>query len=161
MIPKKIQPYFKMTLQKKDRDNNLIEGMLTCCNSHNFDVFVVGEIKHNIFSKVCLIPENDKIVLEVRCKKCGKVISVFDSSCDGYEQWDKNQPTYMPTTSIDCKKCQNSDFSVGIKYEYPNTQGLKELNITEIDNAYTWIWITLECNKCGTKYRDFIDLDTT
>lgn len=114
-----------------------------------------------MFSKGCLIPENDKIVLEVRCKKCGKVISVFDSCCDGYEHWYKNQFTYIPTKLIDCKKCQNGDFSVDIKYEYPDVKELKELNITEIDNAYTWIWITLECNKCGTRYRDFIDFDTT
>lgn len=158
MIPKKIQPYFKTTLQKKDGDNSLIEGILTCCNAHDFEVFVVGEIKHSIFSKMYLSPENDKAVIEVRCLKCGKIISVFDSSCDGYEQCGKDQPIHVPTKPIDCKKCRDGSFSVSIKYEYPNIQ---ELEIAEIDNAFTWIWITLKCNNCGTRYNNFIDYETT
>ena len=161
MIPKKIQPYFEARFQKKDGDNSLIEGILTCCNSHDFEVFVVGEIKHSIFSRMCLIPENDEIVLKVRCKKCGRVISVFDSRCDGYEQCGNNQPTHIPNKPIDCMKCQDGCFSVDVKYEYPDIQELEELEITEIDNAFTWIWITLECNRCGTIYKNFIDYETT
>lgn len=161
MIPKKIQPYFKTTQQTKDGDNNLIKGILTCCNAHDFEVFVVGKIKHSMFSKMCLYPENDRTVIEVRCKKCGKVISVFDSSCDGYEQCGKEQYAHVPTEPIDCKKCQNGSFSVGIKYEYPDLQELKELEIAEMDNVFTWIWITLECNNCGTRYKNFVNCETT
>jgi len=161
LIPNKIQSFFCTTLQKKDGNYGLIEGTLTCCNAHDFEVFVVGEIKHSAFSKMCLFPENDKIVLEVRCKKCGKVISVFDSSCDGYEQCGKSQPAHIPTKPICCKKCRDNRFSVGIKYEYPDIQELEELEIPEIDNAFTWIWSTLECNKCGTRYKNFLDYETT
>ena len=161
MIPQKIQPFFETTFQKKDGENSLIEGILTCCNSHDFEVFVVGEIKHSMFSRMCLIPKNDEIVLEVRCRKCGRVISVFDSRCDGYEQCGKNQPTHIPPKLIGCKKCQDGYFSVDVKYEYPDIQELEELEITEIDNAFTWIWITLECNRCGTIYKNFIDYETT
>ena len=161
MIPKKIQPYFKTKYQTKDGDNNIIEGILTCCNADDFEVFIVGEIKHSLFSKMCLYPDDDKIIIDVRCRKCGRVISVFDSSCDGYAQCRKDQYRYVPTKLIDCKKCQNGGFSVGIKYEYPDIQELKELEITEIDNAFTWIWITLECNNCGTRYKNFVDCETT
>ena len=94
MIPKKIQPYFKTTRQTRDGDNSIIEGILTCCNDHDFEVLVVGEIKHSMFSKMRLFPENDKTVIEVRCRKCGKVISIFDSSCDGYEQCGSNIHMY-------------------------------------------------------------------
>lgn len=161
MVPKKIQPYFKTTFQTKEGDNSLIDGILTCCNANDFEVFIVGEIKQSMISKMCLSPENDKTVIEVRCKKCGKVISVFDSSCDGYEQCGKVQYTHVPTKPIDCKKCRNGGFSVGIKYEYPDIRELEELEITEIDNAFTWIWITLECNNCGTRYKNFVDCETT
>ncbi len=161
MIPKKIQPYFKTTFQNKDGDNNLIEGMLICCNSHEFEILVVGEIKHKIIPRMCLIPENDMVVLEVRCKKCGKVISVFDSCCDGYEKCENNQTIHMLTKPINCKKCYDNSFSIEIKYEYPNIQELEELEITEIDNSFTWIWCTLKCNKCGTMYKNFIDYETT
>ena len=67
----------------------------------------------------------------------------------------------MPTKPVNCKKCRNGVFSVGIKYEYPDIQELEELKITEIDNAFTWIWITLECKQCGTVYKNFVDCETT
>ena len=68
MIPKTIQPYFKITQQIEERDNSIIEGVLTCCDAHDFEVYVVGKIKRNMFSKMYLYPQNDKIVFEVRCK---------------------------------------------------------------------------------------------
>ena len=61
------------------------QGELTCCDSHGFEVAVIGKIKHHIFSKMYLCPDNDIIALAVRCRKCGQVIRVFDSCCDGYE----------------------------------------------------------------------------
>lgn len=159
MIPKKIQPFFKTTFQKNG-DNSVVEGILTCCNSYDFEVFVVGEIKHSIFSRICLIPKNDEIVLKVRCKKCGRVISVFDSRCDGYEQCGNNHPAPVQNKAIDCIKCHYDCFSVNVKYEYPDLQEFEELEITEIDNAFTWIWITLKCNRCGVIYKNFIDYET-
>lgn len=161
MIPKRLQPYLKATQRSKDSDSNLIKGSLTCCNDHDFEVFVFGEMKHRPLSKMCLYPDNDKTVVEVRCRKCGNVISVFDSSRDGYEQCGKDQHTHVPTKPIACKNCKNGGFSVGIKFEYPDIQELKDLEITEIDNAFTWIWITLECNNCGTRYKNFVDCETT
>ena len=161
MVPKRIQPYYNITLQTKDGENSLIEGQLTCCNANDFEIFIVGEIRNSMFSKMCVLPKNDRLVIEARCRKCGKVISVFDNSCDGYEQCGKDQYTLLSTESIDCMKCRNGGFSVGIKYEYPNIQELVELGITEIDNAFTWIWITLKCNNCGTRYKNFVDYETT
>ena len=161
MIPKKIQPYFEIKNQAKDGDNDIIEGVLTCCKDHDFEVFVAGEIKHSAFSRMHLFSENDKTAIEVRCRKCGQLISVFDIASDGYDKCGKKQhTTHMQMEPVKCKKCQNRGFSVGVKYEYPDTQELKELEIPEIDNAFTWIWITLECNKCGTKYKNFVDCET-
>ena len=162
MIPKIIQPYFEITQQTRDGDNRIIEGMLTCCNAHDFEVFVTGEIKHRLFSKMFLYPENEKIVFKVRCKKCGKVISVFNDSFDGYGKCGKNPPNIcVSTRHVDCIKCQSESFSVIIKYEYPDVHELRELEISDLDNAFTWIWITLECNKCGNRYSNFVDYETT
>lgn len=98
--------------------------------------------------------------MEVRCRRCGKVVSVFDSSCDGYEQCGDALYRYIKTKPIDCRKCRNGGFSVAVKYEYPNIQELEELGISEIDNSFTWIWIMLGCNKCGTRYKNFVDCET-
>ena len=161
MIPKTIQPYFKITQQIEERDNSIIEGVLTCCDAHDFEVYVVGKIKRNMFSKMYLYPQNDKIVFEVRCKKCGKVISVFNSNFDGYEQCGKNPSnTCLSPQIINCVQCRSEGFSITIKYEYPDIQELQELGIKDTDNAFTWIWITLECNKCETRYKNFVDFET-
>ena len=161
MIPKKIRPYFSTIHQAYDGDNIIIEGTLTCCNAHDFEVFIFGEMRTSMFSKMYLSSKNDRIVMDIRCKKCGKVISVFDSSCDGYEQCGKKHSAHVPAQVIGCKKCRGDGFSICVKYEYPDVKELLELELTEPDNAFTWIWSTLECNKCGTKYKNLIDYETT
>ena len=161
LIPRIIRPYFNITQRTMDSDSSIIEGMLTCCGTHDFEVFVAGEIRHSLFSKMFLCPENDKIVFEARCKKCGKVIQVFDSSSDGYGQCGKKLPNIcVSNRPVDCIKCRSESFSVTIKYEYPDVQELQELAISDVDNAFTWIWITLECNSCGAKYKRFLDCET-
>jgi len=162
LVPVKIQPYFKTIAQTLDGDNRLIEGTLKCCNASDFEVFFAGKTEHGLFTKMFLSPENNIIAMEVRCQKCGRVIPVFNSSIDGYEHCDEKQKNIcVLTRSLDCKKCQNNSYSVFIKYEYPAEQELRELEISDIDNAFSWIWITLECNNCGTKHKNFVDCETT
>lgn len=160
MIPQNIYPYFKKVFEKMDGDNTFVEGILTCCNATDFEVYISGEVKHSIFSKIYLSSEDDKVVLEARCKKCGKHILVFDSYCNGYGRCGKMKYEFTKLKPIACKKCKDNDFSIVIRYEYPDVQELEELGINEMDNAFTWIWITLECNKCGTKYRNFVEFET-
>ncbi len=160
MVPKKIKPYIQISIQKEDGDNSLVGGLLKCCNDSDFEVFIYGDIKYSLFSKMYLYPKDDQLILKTRCKRCGNIVPVFDSSSDGYEQNQKSHHLYAPTRAIECKKCKGESFSVIIRYEYPNAQQLEELGITETDNAFTWIWITLKCNKCNTIYKNFIDFET-
>ena len=76
--------------------------------------------------------ENDFVILKVRCKKCDKIVSVFDSRCDGYDiicgvydTYKKNQLSYI-TTPINCKKCGENSYSVEIKYEYLDIEDIEE-----------------------------------
>ena len=77
-----------------------------------------------------------------------------------YDNYDSNQVSKVKTSSLKCKKCLNNDFSICLKYEYPDVQELYEYKISDIGNAYTWVWITIKCNCCGSKYNKFIDLET-
>lgn len=161
LVPARMQPYFRTTSRKSDKDNERIEGMLVCCNSHEFEIQVGGKVKHNLFSKThYLTSKDDKITVFARCKKCNKDVTVFDSKSDGYEQMGKKTATLITTKLFACKKCANNNFSVYIEYKYPDVQELKDLSIMERDNAYTWIWIMLVCNKCGKTYRNFVDYET-
>jgi ribosomal protein L33 len=65
----------------------------------------------------------------------------------------------MPIT-FNCKKCGSNNYSMNIKYEYPNKNELDMLGINEPDNAFTWIWITLKCNNCGKTYKNIVDIET-
>lgn len=56
-----------------------------------------------------------------------------------------------------CNRCGGDAFSAAIRYEYSNDEALE---IAEPENAFTWIWVALECRGCGMKYRNFIDFET-
>lgn len=160
MVPKKIRPYFITTKETRDGNNSIVEGTLGCCDAHNFKIVVYGKVKRGFLSKMFLVPQDDKVALAVCCEDCGRIISVFDSSCDGYDCHENEQSLFFPTQVTECYRCHNVVFSAFIKYEYPDAKELEELEILEPDNAFTWIWISLKCNKCGAVYKDFLDYET-
>ena len=162
MIPEKIKQNFTVTSEGNDGDICTLEGTLECCNSHSFEILAEGEIQHGLFSKTFVMPiEDNKLIIQAKCTKCGKVISVFDSRCDGYDQCEAERLLDAPSVvRIPCKKCASNDYSVTIKYEYPSLEELHDLGFKKVDNAYTWIQIKLTCNKCGTKYKKFVDFET-
>lgn len=59
-----------------------------------------------------------------------------------------------------CCKCRENDFTVSIRLEYPEESELRELDILEPDNAFTWIKVTLKCNTCGKKHHNILDYET-
>ena len=61
---------------------------------------------------------------------------------------------------FNCSRCKDNNFSISIKYEYPDKDELKELGFKDISNAFTWITISLTCNNCGKKYKKFIDFES-
>ena len=161
MVPEKIQPFVEVSCQKNKGGNEIVEGALTCCASHDFEVFAEGELKRGIFSKLYLLPENDRLALKARCKKCGRDIPAFDSRCDGYEKYESGQPAHTQSRRVECIKCRGTRFSVDITYEHPeDIEELKEHGAAEGGNAFTWIWATLKCRGCGTVYKNFIDYET-
>lgn len=163
VTPLKIQSYFVEKQKQSDGENTIVSGHLQCCNSQDFEVLIFGEVKKHLFSNPSLYPKNDCIALAVRCKKCGRVITVFNSTCDGYENVSEKRKASEPL-NIDfeyrCGKCSENNFSIEIKYEYPDIKELKDLEISNIDNAFTWIWITIKCNHCCKTYKNFISFET-
>lgn len=162
MIQGRLQSNFKMKSERKDNDNTVIDGELTCCDANSFAVYAYGTMKYSLFSGMYLFPGNEGLALEVSCKKCGKRINIFNSNVDGYDGIVNGQDKHpLKTEAINCKKCSSNDFSLNIRYEYPDMQELLDDGITQVDNAFTWIWISLRCNKCGTIYKKFVDYETT
>jgi uncharacterized Zn finger protein len=161
----KIKPYYRVTHQIKDGENDIIEGIVTCCNANDFGIYVFGELKKSLFSRMQLLPHNEKLLMEARCNKCGVVIPLFDNSHDGYEccirdNYEKTNCVQVKTQAFACTKCGIEDFLVSIKYEYPDNNELLDVGIVDTDNAFSWIWITLKCNNCGAIYKNFVDFET-
>lgn len=77
------------------------------------------------------------------------------SRCGGYEPNGKGVRAAF--RRVVCNRCGGDAFSVAIRYEYSNDGALE---IAEPENAFTWIWVALECCGCGMKYRNFIDFET-
>ena len=161
LIPDKLLPFFEMAKESGNQDNMIIEGVITCCNAYDFEVYASGRIKSNLFSRMSLYPEKEQAAIGARCKKCGRVISIFDSHSDGYGRLEEKGRICTPQTPVRCAKCLENNFSITIKYEYPDSQELQELGISEKGNAFTWIWITLTCCSCKMRYGNFVDFDTT
>ena len=156
MVPKRLESNLKDVYINKKGYNTLVCGNHVCCDSSSFEISYSGKIDYKFFSKMVLIPENNILVLKSCCKKCGKTYLIFDNNCDGYDNYDSNQVSKVKTSSLKCKKCLNNDFSICLKYEYPDVQELYEYKINDIGNAYTWVWITIKCNCCGSKYFIFL-----
>ncbi len=57
LIPGKIQLYFDIRMQKSNDKDDLVGGSITCCNAHNFEVFVTGKVQRSIFSKMYIQQE--------------------------------------------------------------------------------------------------------
>ena len=160
MIPKRIQPFIKSINKKSGGTNTLIEGTLACCNSSNFEISVVGRIQRTMFSRLLISPEKGRIILQARCKQCGRIILVFDSDIDGYNACGQLKNRELSLLRADCSKCVDNNYSVTIKYEYPEAQELVELGDSDVENLFTWIWISLVCNSCGKRHVDFVDYET-
>ncbi len=161
MIPKKIQPYFKNDTFKIKDGNELVSGRIECCNTNEFEVSVIGSVKKRILNKMYVIPINDRLAIELRCRKCGRTIHLFDNRFDGYETLGNYYDDSVSNISVYCKKCNCHSFVIDVQYEYPDMFDLENLDINEKENAFTWIWISIQCSNCGRKYRRFIDYDAT
>lgn len=162
-VPNKINNKLNLNSSKVVGENTITEVKITCCDTSVFECKTIGEIKHNLFLGTYLFSETGNIAIDLKCKKCSKEIKLFDSTTDGYCNCIEKHKEIkeLQREEFKCKKCDSNDFSIYVKYEYPSIDELKELGIKEKDNAFTWIVITLKCNKCGKKYKKFIEFDAT
>ena len=163
MIPLKIKPFFKIDYIK----NDTTLGSVNCCETNVFNIYYNGEIEKNIILGTYLSGDNDSISLSAKCLKCGRLIKIFNSCIDGCDAncEDDNTPKIIDKNNVkdklfNCSRCKGNNFSISIKYEYPDEDELKELGFKDISNAFTWITVSLTCNNCGKKYKKFIDFES-
>ena len=156
MIPTKIKSFFKIDYIK----NDITSGRVNCCETNAFNIYYNGEIEKNIILGTYLSENNDSISLSAKCLKCGRLIKIFNSHCEDDNTLRIINKNNIKNIPFNCSRCRDSNFSISIKYEYPDEDELKELGFKDISNAFTWITISLTCNNCGRKYKKFIDFES-
>ena len=82
MIPKRMRSVFSKTSEKHKGDNIVIEGKVVCCESDSFEIAIYGIIKNGLLLGEYLTPDNNIVVMNAQCKKCGNFIRIFDSELD-------------------------------------------------------------------------------
>ena len=157
MVPKRVSPYF----DKMEVNSTLVKGGIVCCDSQDFDVYIFGELRKYFFGLHVYL-NGGEIALMVKCDKCENEMLIFNNECDGYDRvcgefWNNGDVNILEFAQFKCKCCLGNSFSIEVKYEYA---ALDEIEDDKIDNAFTWIWVALECNLCHAKYKNFISYET-
>ena len=160
-VPKKLQPYFVINNEKYGA-NIIIGGSLSCCGRQEFSIDYKGKIKSSLFGHKFLYQSEDNIILQAKCKTCGKEILIFNSDTDGYDSCEhKTQEFfYEKLDSLSCPNCKGMYFSLDVSFEYQSKEELEKEGIKEYENAFSWIWCTIICESCGGKLKKFIDIET-
>lgn len=160
MLPKNIQRFFVQTQKSLVNGNNLIEGKLSCCGSDEFEVFAHGKIMCGLAHDMSIFPVDGEMAITAQCKMCEKPFSVFDSRCDGYDRIFSKSNIPIELRTVSCARCHSNTFGLFVRYEYPELQDLLDDGITDVDNAFTWIQISLKCCTCGANFKRFVDYET-
>lgn len=157
-IPEAIAPYFQSTCEKTTSQEIMTEGDFVCCGQQHFALEFEGEIKRSLWG-MYLSCRNEQLMLGACCQACGRRILIFDNVSMGYDRQNQAASTRQ-SSPLRCPKCKENDFSVHIRLEYADIQEIQRLDTANPGNEFTWIGVTLKCNRCGKKYRDFLNIET-
>ena len=152
--PQKIRPFFSEVISKR---SNILCGTITCCNSDDFEILYYGNIYKNITGKKKLYNNKDGLILYVRCKKCNRIIKIFNSFSDGYDNYiEKNTEIEKELLSYD----KHDVYSIKVTFEYPDIEELMELNIDQPQEAFTWIFVSIKNKRNNKVIKNFVSYET-
>ena len=138
MIPKRIRSKYQPISARESADACFTTGMLVCCGVSDFSLRAGGDVRKSVFGKMYLLSENEGVVLDAQCSRCGQMFSVFDSALDGYDACTNAPVNPAPAAKkeIRCVKCQGKHFAVRLAYEYPGRQELETLDGSPLPAAH-------------------------
>ena len=153
-IPRHLQPYFKVVGEENDEFR--VDGIIDClCGYEQFEVW----------------ENNDRQVIKLVCKHCGKEFLLFDSGKHGWDGFvchsDYNDRS-LPFEKNVCPKCEKDSFLIKV---YISSQGKQDFieeciyhddSFSEEDwvDGFEWITIGITCTACSYDEEDWVDLET-
>lgn len=153
-IPEYLRPFFRPT----GENNSELEvtGTVQCdCGRRRFKVW----------------ESNDRQIVKLVCPHCGKEITAFDSGKYGWDGFvggcdfvDRSRPFER----YDCPQCRGSLFCVTIHIMSQGKQDFLDECVAYDDyfspedwvNAFEWIDISLRCENCRHKEKEWLDMET-
>lgn len=148
-----------------NRDNRYYIAKENFKNNKEYLLEDVTEL-NNKLSNVQPVP----IFLEAVCAHCGKKISVFNSSINGYDGLlNSSNVNYRKDFSTiktqKCRKCGAESSKIKIHISSTGKKDLlseqdSRLNDLNWEDAFDWITIDLKCSGCGHVRRKYLDIET-
>ena len=156
-IPTHLQPFFTVIGDKNDEHS--VTGTVHCsCGCEQFEVW----------------ESNDRGLVKLVCRKCGKEITVLDSGRHGWDGFvckldflDRTQPLRKYT----CPKCGQDAFEVCVMIHSLGKQDFQDFldkqvsenesfTIDDWVNGFDWITIAIACADCSYLDGCWVSLET-
>jgi len=164
-VPYKVLEYYDPVTFKEGL-GVVSQGRLRCsCSSDDFAIQYIGKIRKGIIGNTYLCEEDNAICLSLTCSSCKKSLVLFDNNIDGYDALTVDilsltTNAYQKLLSFSCPKCGKESFQVSVEYEHLPKEETDQVGIDDYRNAFQWIRVSLVCNSCRRKFRNFVDLET-
>ena len=119
-------------------DNVAIAGKLMCdCGCNHFSISHTGKQTKGILAPY-IIRQNKQLVLQTKCRSCGKTIEVFNSKLDGTRA--KPQTGTYELTTFVLPRSNIAEFEVVVKYNYfPEKIKENGLYSNNFENCFIYI----------------------
>ena len=158
-IPNRISGFFEII---DDRGDAAVKGSLKCsCGCKSFSMHYFGKLGLKFFSPTIVATKHNggkRVVLTAKCSECSKQILVYDSSIDGYENYDKLKREFIGEYhDFTCDSCGMNRMHLDIAY---NSDGKKELtrqNKTNWKECFLEIFVSGKCASCNKVYKRFLE----
>lgn len=173
MLP--IPTHLKEILQVDEDtfDGHNMDGKLKCtCGCDDIRLRIYGE-EHREHISVRRYKDNYGFRIMGSCALCGKDFEIFDMAKHGYNGFVCHDGVPVEDADLKeylCGACQGDNFAVDVGIELEDKeQFIEEVVEDEPDkfvpedyvDAFDWFTVALQCKKCGRKYGDWVDFETS
>ena len=159
MFPQRLKEFARM----ERAQGEVSQIALRCpCGGDGFGLQYDGIVqKRLLLGDVLAGSEANPLGVSVECPSCGRKAVLFDGMRHGYDAVhaeDRPAEKRRPMKTYACRRCKGARFGVEMRFEYAGMEEIAE-NLPK-DECFSWLWVDIECRKCGKRTRGFVDVET-
>lgn len=152
---------------------NFVNGTIrSSCGCEHFQIKIFADMTKG-YPQACGYNEGYALLIKAVCMDCGKEYLIFDSSEHGWNGFVCHDGVTVPDDELKlwyCPQCGGDTHKMNIcimsqgKQDFIDESGIVngETEFSEDDwvEAFEWITIGLNCNRCGHSNKRWIDYET-